>query len=117
MSKQSTELFAFFVSLANAVALSLKDGVIGVGDLANFFQTLRTAPAAFEGLQQIPAELADLSEEQRAALYAEVDKLDLPNDQREAIAKKVLKGVVVLSEIVFALVAPKAEAAPVRPIG
>lgn len=107
MPSQSLELFKFFISFANSLAVSLKDGKINISDLVYMFDSMRLAPQAFEGIQEIPKELADLSPEYKAALYAEIEKLDLANDQTEAIAEKVLKGALNLAEIVLAFLQPK----------
>lgn len=89
--KELKELVGFVVALAQAVAGSLEDGKVGVMDLFKFFGVLRKAGPAFKNLQGLRAEIADLSEAEKAELQAYIEKeFDLGNDVVEGYIEQAI---------------------------
>lgn len=97
----------FAVSLVNAFVAAKADGKFDISDLGEFLQALKYAPDALSGLLDVPGEWARLDAEAKAEIYAEIDKLDLADNDLEAKAEKVLKIVVALGAVVGELL-PKA---------
>jgi len=60
--KETKEAIAFAFSLAEALKTSLADGKISYMDIGNFISPAMKAGAAFEGINEVPAEMKDLDE-------------------------------------------------------
>jgi hypothetical protein len=83
---QTKELVHFGLSAGVAVAKALEDGKLSVIDVIKFLPVLKAAKEAFQGLDQIPAELGDLSDVEKAELVDMVKAdFDLADDKVEAM--------------------------------
>ncbi|MEL6670130.1 MAG: hypothetical protein AAFP08_14250, partial [Bacteroidota bacterium] len=80
--KETKELFKSMVDLKDAVKLSTaNDGKLDIpGDLPNFINPLFGLPTAIQGIDQIPAELRDLDQNEIAELREDFG--DLVDDPR-----------------------------------
>lgn len=86
---QTAEMLDFAAILGNAVDSSLLDGKIGIADIGNFFSLIPAFKPAFEGVKQIPAEIADLTDAERAYLSDRLAaKLRLSNPAPEKLVEK-----------------------------
>ncbi len=104
------EALQLIVSVANAAGKSLEDGKVGLTDLLNFVRAVQDIGPAIQGIDQVPAELANLSDDDKAELFQVVASLDLPSDQVEAYVEKGLKAALLLAELILPLI-KKAQAA------
>lgn len=66
--KETKEVIEFLVILANAVAESLRDGKFNWLDFGAFFALIPQMGPAVNGIVEVPAELADLTEDERAEI-------------------------------------------------
>lgn len=83
--QQTKEMVAFAMALLQAGIDAAKDGKVGVSDMVALFAALKEAPVALSGVDEIPAEMKDLTEQELHELVDFVKlKFDLPNDQIEA---------------------------------
>jgi len=98
--KETKELVQFTVALVKAGADVLADGKVSLADVFALLEGLKLAPAALDGVANVPAEFSTLTEAEKAALLAEVAKLDLANDVLEAWAERVLNTAIVLGALV-----------------
>lgn len=86
------EVVAFGVSLGNALGKALEDGKITLTDAGLVVDPLLKAVPAFNGLEQVPAELADLTDEEKAELLQFVSEaFDIPQEKTEALVERGLK--------------------------
>ena len=82
--KEISEVVKFVCALGNAIGEAAKDGQVSLGDAAGLIPLLYKLPSAVDGIDQIPAEVKDLSEDEMAELAQLVkDELDLPQDKIE----------------------------------
>lgn len=70
--KETTEMLDFAMALVKAGADAEADGKIDLNDVALLFPLFPAAQAAFQGVGQIPSELASMSDEDAAQLIAHV---------------------------------------------
>ncbi len=59
---ETKDVIKFGTSLANGLIKALKDGKIGLTDIADFIAPSTKLPAALSGISKVPAELNDLTE-------------------------------------------------------
>lgn len=99
--KETKELLGFVLSIGNAFGASLEDGEMTIGDLTEFVAPLIEAGDAFSDVTSIPAELADLSEEERVELltYAK-EKFSIPEEHVEDIVECGFETVAQIYELV-----------------
>ena len=99
--KETKEMLGFVLSIGNALGASLEDGEVTIGDLTEFVAPLLEAGDAFAGAVSIPAELADLTEEERTELltYAK-EKFSIPEDNVEDVVECGFDTVVQIYELV-----------------
>ena len=89
--KETKEMIGFIVELGNGVGKSLEDGEWNVTDFVHFMDALMMAPAAFQGMNQIPAEFGDLSEaEIKELVDYVVEEFDIPQDQIEVVIERAI---------------------------
>lgn len=113
--KESREVVAFVVALVNVLA-----SLVGLSPLAllgrvgELIKVLGLAGPAVNGWRDALSEGIDgYSDAEKAVLYAEVQKLELPNEAVEQTAEKVIKAGIALLDVlawVKSLTSDKAEA-------
>lgn len=88
---QSKELLVFLARLASGIKGALEDGQIGFSDLDELFAPIMASKAAFEGIDVVPKELADLNDEEAAELVSVIQtELDLGGIKAEEITEEGL---------------------------
>ena len=86
--KETSELLKFAARLGGAIDKTLADGKVTVTDTQFLFDPLFAAGSAFTGFAEIPAELADLDDEEANELVAVIEnELDIANDVAEGLAE------------------------------
>jgi len=99
--KETKEVLAFILSLGNALGVSMDDGKIDLGDVVNFFDVLKTAPAALTGLDSLVGEISDLDKKEKDELVSFArNKFQIPQKDVE----KFLEGALDLAARLFDLV-------------
>lgn len=99
--KETKELLYFVIEFGNALGKSLEDGKISVLELGNFIGSLGAVAPAFEGIGNLPTELADLDEAEKQELVEMVEaRFDIPQDGVEAVIEKGLRTGVAIAEFV-----------------
>lgn len=118
--QETKELVVFVARLATSVDASLADGKVGVDDAAQLMAPLMAIPAAFAGITEFPAEVADLdpaeAEELKEAIKAE---LDLRGDAVEVIVEEAIGAAFQLAGVIIQYVRAKKaeeEAAAAAPV-
>lgn len=78
------EAIDFAFNLADAVESSLEDGKISLTDAPKFLKTFMSSAKAIEGINNIPAEIGDLDEEELERIVAKVkERFDIDDDTLE----------------------------------
>lgn len=89
--KESKELLTFLAKFGSAIDKSLADGKINFLDIGTIFDPLIVAKAAFEDVNKIPSELADLTNEEAAELVTVIEtELEITSERAEQLAEKGL---------------------------
>jgi len=109
-NKESLEVIKFVVSLSNGIVKTMADGKVDFSDIIYLLETIKNAPAAFEGIQLVPDEVKNWSEAEKAEALKAIEMLDLEDDQKEMMIEKVLKAGVSLAEIILGLLPGKVTA-------
>jgi hypothetical protein len=103
--KETKEFLGFVFSLVYASARSLEDGKFTVGDLPKFGGVIRKLNGGVRGIEQIPGELADLTQDEVLELQAFIkEEFNLTNEVLEEQIESVIN---VASELAFAIVGIK----------
>lgn len=83
--QETKEVLAFALTFGSSLGKALKDGKINLADLPSFVLPLTKLPLALGGINEVPAEIKDLSEEEKKELLAYVaDNFDIENANVEA---------------------------------
>jgi hypothetical protein len=96
--EETKDVVLFGTSLTIALTDSLKDGKIGVTDLANFSKPVLKMFSAISGINKVPAEVGNLSESEMKELI-EVVKGDLKQLGDDKAALIVEKSLLVINDI------------------
>lgn len=88
--QETKEVMIFGVSLAMAIDESTQDGFQWT-DVLKLVPSLTKLPAAVEGIGEVPTEIEDMDETERAELVDEIKKLDFVSDYSEKIAQQALR--------------------------
>jgi hypothetical protein len=109
-TKELTELVDLPLTLAGIVVAARADGKIDVLDLPLLFGLAQTVGPALEGIGEVKAELADLSEAEAAALIAHIEAKwpALGSEKAKVVAAAGLKSAYALYQLVKAIQAPAA---------
>ena len=95
------ELMLFICRLVKGIDKTLEDGKFTFIELTNFIGAAQAIPAAVEGLNEIPLEFKDLSEEEQAELVQYVaDEFDLNNDAVEVWIEKAFNIALNLAKLI-----------------
>lgn len=94
------DVIRFGVSLGNAMGNALQDKKFNLADLVFFVDSITKMPAAISGIEQVPAQLKDLDEEEKKVILETISKeFDIPQDNVEPIVEDALK--IALAILVF----------------
>jgi hypothetical protein len=96
--KETKEAVIFGVALANVVDQELSNG-FQFTDIVALIPVLTKAPAAISGAGEIPAEIKDLDEAERAELVAVIESMDLKSDYSEAIAEQSTRTLIEIGKL------------------
>jgi len=98
--KETKEAMLFGISLAMAVDESTQDGFQWT-DILSLIKPMTKLPAALDGIQEIPSELDDLDENERAELIKAIEELEFASEKSEAIAEQALIAGVEIGKLVI----------------
>lgn len=102
--KETKEFLRFVIDMAQAIDKSLEDGELSVFDSANFVTAIVNAGAAFDNIDLVPKEIADLSQEEANELYTYVTtELKLSNTNVEVVVQRSLEIGLKIYELVLFL--------------
>jgi len=94
---ETKDAIAFIASFGNAMGQSLEDGKFELGEYINFIPSLIKLPEAISGINKLPDELRNITDEERAELLAFIkDQLDLPQDATEELLEDSLETAIVV---------------------
>jgi hypothetical protein len=86
-TKETKELLAFLGQFATTTDTVLADGKVDLLELTQFVQVVFMIKPAIEGIREVPRELADLSDDERAEVVdAFAKSLKLRNEQADQLA-------------------------------
>lgn len=98
--KETKEVMVFGISMAMAVDNITQDGFQWT-DILSMVPPLTKLPAAISGIDQVPAEIDDLDEAERAELVQIINELDFDSDKSEAIAEQALRAGIELANLIL----------------
>lgn len=83
--KETKELVTWLFDLSDAIISATGDGKISITDAPLFFKTAMKAGTGIGGINMVPKELTDLSEEETKEIHDMVkDRFDITDDKVEA---------------------------------
>lgn len=110
--KETKELLDFAIALCNGVGRAAEDGDYDFTDLVDFVPVVRTLGDAFQGVTEVPRELADLSEVEYQELLDYVrEEFDIPQDRAELYLEKAFEAGLRVAEMVCLFFVEPEEAA------
>jgi hypothetical protein len=87
--KESKELLWFLALFVSTTDTVLEDGKVGRLELLQYYDSILAARPGIEGMKDIPAEFADLDEEEHKELVSVLaNGLKLRNEQAEYLVEK-----------------------------
>ena len=105
---ETKEAMIFGVTMAMAVDEATQDGFQWT-DVFKMVPALTKLPAAVEGIQNVPAELSDLSEAERDELILEIENLEFASEYSEQIAEQSLRVALELGKLIVLIREAKKE--------
>lgn len=107
--KETGELLDLIASFASVTGTIAADGKVSIFELSSYFSTALLVQPAIEGLKNVPAELADLSDVEKQELTTRFAlRFDLPFERAEVVVEKALAVVLPLLGFIFELTKAKA---------
>jgi hypothetical protein len=99
--KETKEVLDFVIGLGEALAHSLEDGSLSVGDLINFWEPVSNIASAIEGFEDVLEEISNLTADDldHLADYVE-DEFDIHDDNLEEMIEAGLQTAVNLLKFV-----------------
>lgn len=89
--QETNDLLTFIGAFASTSAAVLQDGKVSFLELAGFFESATLVKPAIDGIKKVPAELADLTDEEKQFLVQNfADRFELDNDRAELLVEKGL---------------------------
>ena len=88
--KETKEALLFGISMAMAIDETTQDGFQWT-DVLSLIKPMVKLPAAIAGIQNVPAELADLDEAERTELVEAIKELEFASEFSEEIAEQALR--------------------------
>jgi len=101
--KETREALEFIVPFANAIDEATKDGLQWVKDAMTIAPTMIKLPAALSGASLIPAELSDLTNDEREELFGVIAGLEFNQEYAEKIGEKALAAFIALGELMVVI--------------
>ena len=99
--KETKEVLAFVLSLANAAGNASADGEVTFGDITELYKPLTKAMTALNGMGEVASEMGELSQDEMDELVAYVkEELDLPQDGIESMVESGMDVVLKLYKLV-----------------
>lgn len=111
--KETQEVIDFVFDLTDAIVASVKDdGKITIGDAPRFIKSLMSSPTALSGINQVPKELADLSDEELKQICDQIRaRFDIADDRLEVLIENALFSAMQLTVNISRIYALKNKAA------
>ena len=97
--KETTEVVVFAVGLAQAIEKATADGWQWT-DVLSMLPPMTKLPAAIEGIDSVPDEIAVMDDESRLELSAEIAKLGFDDKGAEAITEQSLRTGIELARLI-----------------
>ena len=99
--EETKDLLDFGLTFGSVIGQAAENG-FQIGDLLLVVPALMKAPAAIEGIGQVPSELKNISDAEAVELKQFVrDKFDIPGDQLEAVIERALTYVSETASFIF----------------
>lgn len=99
--KETNDVLSFVGSFASTAAAVLEDGKVSFIELAQFFESATLVKPAIDGIKNVPAELADMTDDEKDFLVQNfAARFDLTNDRAEALVEKGLGLALSLSQFI-----------------
>lgn len=98
--QETKEAMIFGISIAMAIDDITQDGFQWT-DILKLVPALTELPKAIDGIQQVPSELGDLSDDERLELANEIEKLDFASDRSEEIAEQSLRVALEIGKLIL----------------
>lgn len=100
-TKETKDVIEFLCALVNAIADASADGKVTLGEAAALLPVLYKLPAAIDGIDAIPDEASDFTQDELDELSELIkEELDLPNDRVEAAVEQLVDMAVKLYALV-----------------
>ena len=106
--KETKEALLFGIGLAMKIDEVTQDGFQWT-EVFELIPPLTKLPEAVSGAEEIPAELADMDEAERAELIEEVKKLDFASEYSEEVAEQGLRVGLEVANLILLLRAVRAD--------
>lgn len=105
--EETTEAVLFAVLFANALNKTFADGKVTFMDLPYFFNVALKLPAAISGINKVPEELLDLTDEEYDTLVNLVmGNLELTTVQSQVVLQKSLSLIYAIYDLIKAVTKP-----------
>ena len=88
--KETKDVMLFGVSLAMAIDESTQDGFQWT-DILNMVPPMTKLPAALDGITDVPEEIENMDEDERAELVEAIKKMEFASEGSEQIAEQALR--------------------------
>jgi len=102
--QETKDVLEFGIAAANVVSKQLADG-FQITDAIAMVPVVVKLPSALSGIKDVPKELGDLDDGEKAELSSMIkEKLDLPDDKvEEAVERFLLAGLSIAAAILYAI--------------
>jgi hypothetical protein len=100
-NKESKEVAQFVVTLVNGVSGAMKDGKLDLFDAMGLIKVIMAAGPAVNNIGGVLGEMRSWNGAERNEVFAILNGIDLPDDQKEAYIEKALKAGILLAEVVL----------------
>ena len=101
--QETKDLVVFLVTFANALDQALENGWQWLSDLIGLIPAGIKLPAAVTGIEQVPAELDDLDEDERKELMDVVAGLEFNSEMTEIITERAIATALSLASLIEAI--------------
>ena len=103
--KETCEVIEFGVKITQGIQKSTEDNEWNLRDALNFVDAAKAAIPAIQDVSQVPKELGDIDESEKATIKAKVEELvpEVEGDDWEIIANEAISAVISIFKIVETL--------------